>query len=139
MPHRRRRRGRKSKFVTKRGLPFQLMKYAETKFNDLGVVDVAVPSTAVIGGLFQSLTLTETGVGQKQRIGNMIQVTGISGLELHSLVLETKKILLHLFLIWLLQLIQTLTRSGLIRLSTVLSRPEVEMGFLKCVRGSSHT
>ena len=39
MPYKSRRNRRKSKYVTKRGLPFQLMKYAETKYNDLLVTN----------------------------------------------------------------------------------------------------
>ncbi len=77
MPHKRRRRGRKSKFVTKRGLPFQLMKYAETKFTDVGALDITLTNPAVIGPQFLAINALLQGVQQGQRIGNMVQITGV--------------------------------------------------------------
>jgi len=77
MPHRRRRNGRKSKFVTKRGLPFQMMKYVETKFQTLNATDVSCATFPGIGPQFAAVNLIEQGVQQDERIGNMVQLSGI--------------------------------------------------------------
>jgi len=79
MPARRRRNGRKSKFVTKRGLPFQLMKYAETKYNDEGVLDRLLTNPATLGVQFESIVSIGTGNTVNTRVGNIIQVSGFYG------------------------------------------------------------
>ncbi len=90
MPFKRqRKRGRKSKFVTKRGLPFQMMKYVETKFQTITETAVALTSgLPSIGPQFASLTLFNQGVDQFERIGNMVQVTGIYIRMIHSSILD---------------------------------------------------
>ncbi len=76
---RRRRNGRRSKFVTKRGLPFQLMKYAETKYNDHTIFDQNL-LTAVVGtNQLQSLVTIGGGTSVNSRIGHQIQVSGFYG------------------------------------------------------------
>lgn len=76
MPRRRRRNGRKSKFVTKRSLPFQLMKYVEQKFVVLAIADLPLAVPATTANLIH-LTAINQGNDQFTRDGNMIQVTGI--------------------------------------------------------------
>ncbi len=77
MPHRRRRRGRKTKFVTKRGLPFQLMKYVETNFRTFGTgSEFAVKSAGNPGELFIAITDIPVGTERFERIGNMVQARG---------------------------------------------------------------
>ncbi len=76
MPHRRRRK-RKSKFVTKRGLPFQLMKYAESKFLTFSLADFLLTSPATSGLNLRSLVNIREGPGINERIGRQIQLTGI--------------------------------------------------------------
>lgn len=75
MPNRRRRM-KKSKFVTKRGLPFQLMKFAEAKFvlKSLSLTMASPPTFAN-----QTLKLTEiaSGTNQAERVGNEIQLSGV--------------------------------------------------------------
>jgi len=78
MPSRRRRKGRKTKYVTKRGLPFQLMKFAEIKF-----IDTATPSTGLLvpaPSTFATNTFIplaiQRGDGEAERIGNIVQVSG---------------------------------------------------------------
>lgn len=73
---RRRHRGRKSKFVTKRGLPFQLMKFAETKFID-DTADLNIPSPATFLTNVIELTAIGGGTNQSQRAGNAIQMSGL--------------------------------------------------------------
>lgn len=73
----RRRMRKSSKYVTKRSLPFALMKFAEKKFEDttvVGEVFAAVPSFAQ-----NCIILTDIaqGTGQKARIGNEIQMSGV--------------------------------------------------------------
>jgi len=75
MPHRRRRRGRKTKFVTKRGLPFQMMKYVETKFKTISVFNQVLSDTASLNQFF-SLSSIDGGSDQEQRVGNMAQCSG---------------------------------------------------------------
>ena len=75
MPHNRRRKGRKTKFVTKRGFPFQLMKYAEQKFSTIAVFNAVLtrPSDSTNR---KHLTNIRQGTNQGERVGNMIQTTG---------------------------------------------------------------
>ncbi len=88
MPNRRR-HGRKSKFVTKRGLPFQMMKYAEQKFNTITETDVAITSgVPAIGAQFVSLVGLTQGDEQDNRQGNMIQLTGIYIRMIHQSLLD---------------------------------------------------
>jgi len=72
---RRRFKGRKSKFVTKRGLPFALMKFAEAKFSvdndEFNVPDPSVFSTNAVLPLDIA-----RGNGAGQRDGNTVQVSG---------------------------------------------------------------
>jgi len=80
MPFKRRRHnGRKSKFVTKRGLPFQLMKYADTKYNDEAGTDISVLSIPVLGPQLESLVNIGGGTSVNNRTGNAIQVSGFYG------------------------------------------------------------
>lgn len=73
---RRRRNGRKSKYVTKRGLPFQLMKFAETKFIDDTVnLNIATPATFLTNVV--DLTAIGGGSNQSQRDGNSLQMSGL--------------------------------------------------------------
>ena len=74
---RRRRRGRKSKFVTKRGLPFQMMKYQETKFKDKVVIGQILTTLPALPNQLAHLTDISAGDEQDARDGNMIQLTGI--------------------------------------------------------------
>lgn len=76
MPRKRRRNGRKSKFVTKRSLPFQMMKYVEQKFIVLAIADLLLPVPATTANLIHLTAITQ-GNDQFSRDGNMIQVTGI--------------------------------------------------------------
>jgi len=89
MPHRRGRKGRKSKFVTKRGLPFQLMKYAETKFVTLNDTNIMVAAFPGIGTQFQSINLLAAGVEQDDRIGNMVQMSGVFVRLIHESRIDT--------------------------------------------------
>ncbi len=73
----RRKRGRKSKFVTKRGLPFQLMKYAETKYITFGNTDLTLPNPASLFINNIQLANIREGSGLNERIGQQIQLTGI--------------------------------------------------------------
>jgi len=78
MPHKRRRNGRKSKFVTKRGFPFQLMKYAEGKRNTVGFDEFDIPSPAVFATNVVSLVDNIAGGSDNgDREGNIIQVSGV--------------------------------------------------------------
>jgi len=78
MPFKRSRgRGRKSKFVTKRGLPFQMMKYVETKNTVIELLNSLADNPPVLGVNNVSLVNIREGAGQFERIGSMIQVTGI--------------------------------------------------------------
>ncbi len=70
-------RGRKSKFVTKRGLPFQMMKYVETKNTVVELIDSLADNPSVLSVNNISLVNIREGAGQFERIGSMIQVTGI--------------------------------------------------------------
>ena len=75
MPFKSRRMRRKSKFVTKRGLPFQLMKYADIKYNDeLG--DDVVLSNVASGAQITSLVDIGGGTSVNTRTGNTLQVSG---------------------------------------------------------------
>ncbi len=77
MPHRRRRRGRKTKFVTKRSLPFQMMKYVETKFFDNVQQDITAVTPVPVGPQFQAINLMNQGSDTFNREGNMVQQTGL--------------------------------------------------------------
>jgi len=72
-----RRRTRKSKFVTKRGLPFLLTKYSEAKQLNFTYTDLAVPEPAIALSNVIDLTEISQGDSRSERIGNMIQVTGL--------------------------------------------------------------
>lgn len=72
----RRRRARKSKYVTKRGLPFQLMKYNETKYKDIGGSNIVLNTIAPIIQ-HNELTLLTQGNSIDQRIGNVAQASGV--------------------------------------------------------------
>lgn len=86
---RRRRKRRKGKFVTKRGLPFQLMKYVEQKFIRLSIQDLALNVPATSAELIH-LTEIRTGTQQFERVGHMIQVTGVYGKVTFSALSSTK-------------------------------------------------
>lgn len=76
MPFKRRMR-RKSKFVTKRSLPFQLMKFAETKidsFTNTNKILVANPPTFVDN--VELMYSIARGTGADDRIGNIVQASG---------------------------------------------------------------
>ena len=77
MPHKRRRKGRKSKFVTKRGFPFQLMKYAESKQIEFTLTDNLLPNPSMIGLGFRSMVNIREGTDLLERVGREIQITGI--------------------------------------------------------------
>ncbi len=66
-------KGRKSKFVSKRGFPFQLMKFAEAKQAD-------IQQTIILGSVGAITRLNPfaigRGTGATSRIGNIIQVSG---------------------------------------------------------------
>ncbi len=79
MPFKRRRNGRKSKYVTKRGLPFQLMKYAETKYNDEVTFNLVLSDTAGPGPQLESIVNIDQNTGKTGRIGEIIQVSGFYG------------------------------------------------------------
>ncbi len=66
-------RKRKTKFVTKRALPFLLMKNAEPKFHE---IDSTVTLTAA-SSFTLDLTFIIQGDGQDERIGQSIQATGV--------------------------------------------------------------
>ncbi len=70
---RRFRRKRKTKFVTKRALPFLLMKQAEPKFQEQDATVLVTPGAP----LTLDLTFISQGDGQGQRIGHSIQATGV--------------------------------------------------------------
>jgi len=77
MPFKRNRNGgRKSKYVTKRGLPFQMMKYAETKYHtlDQGPLTLPVPPS---GTNVIRLDDIRRGAAENERVGNEVQVTGV--------------------------------------------------------------
>jgi len=76
MPSRSRRNRvrRKSKYVTKRGLPFQLMKHAEIKHLTAFASDSTITSSNPIQ---TELTAVGDGVLDTERIGQEIQVTGV--------------------------------------------------------------
>lgn len=76
MPHRRRRMKRKTKFVTKRGLPFQLMKYVETKYDVEAQNNLLLENPSVSANR-SHLTNIRQGIGEVERIGNMVQITGV--------------------------------------------------------------
>jgi len=77
MPHKRRHRGkRKSKFVTRRALPFLMMKQAEAKRNTLTFLDNVLASSINIE---QDFSIIGQGTGANQRVGNEIQATGFVG------------------------------------------------------------
>jgi len=77
MPSRRsRKHGRKTKFVTKRGLPFQLMKFAESKFHDKTATNFLLLSPAdYINNVFVATDISR-GTGSTSRVGNIVQVSG---------------------------------------------------------------
>ncbi len=78
MPARRRHNGgRKSKFVTKRGLPFQMMKYVETKNRLLSALNRNADNPSISGLNNLSLVDIREGSADNERIGSLIQVTGI--------------------------------------------------------------
>ncbi len=70
------RRKRKSKFVTRRALPFLLMKTAEAKFRDViaATVPLDIFDTSPV-----DINLTEIaqGITRDTRIGQSIQITGV--------------------------------------------------------------
>jgi len=77
MPSRNRRNNRrKSKYVTKRGLPFQLMKYAETKYHDVIFTDQMIVSPPD-GTSIKDLTSIANGTSTITRIGSDIQISGV--------------------------------------------------------------
>lgn len=73
---RRRKMPGRSKFVTKRSLPFLLSKISEAKQININFTNVLVKSPAVAATNQKSLTLIDQGDGKANREGNMIQVTG---------------------------------------------------------------
>jgi len=76
MPFRRRRMKRKTgKFVTKRGLPFQLMKYADTKRKDFTGAKT-LPLIPTLAANAQSIHELVAGTNFNERIGTTIQVSG---------------------------------------------------------------
>lgn len=79
MPRRTRRR-RKSKYVTRRALPFLLARKAEKKYEDKSFDDELVASLPIE----HDMTTIPTGTGVNERVGNVIQVTGIFGKFLFS-------------------------------------------------------
>lgn len=74
---RRMRRGRKSKFVTKRSLPFQMMKYAETKLKQQNLVDFTPFSDPTVTADRFELTNIDVGDRDDERIGNEIQLRSV--------------------------------------------------------------
>lgn len=78
MPNKRRRNGRKSKFVTKRGFPFQLMKYAEGKRNTVGFAGFAIPDPPLFStNVVNLVDNIASGPDNGDRVGNTIQVSGV--------------------------------------------------------------
>jgi len=75
MPHRRRRR-KKTKFVTRRALPFLLMKNAEPKFREVTSMGLR-EDVNTANFINYELSAVTQGVTQNTRIGNMIQITGV--------------------------------------------------------------
>ncbi len=75
MPRRMRRR--KTKYVTKRSLPFQLMKYAETKERVLNFVNIVLPLPATLSSNVFELTEVSQGTGINERIGDELQTRSI--------------------------------------------------------------
>ncbi len=69
-----RQRKRKSKYLTKRGLPFALMKQVETKSNSVEDADVSM-----VSGLPIDINLTQIAGGDtvNQRVGNEIKVSSV--------------------------------------------------------------
>ncbi len=110
---RRRRSGRKSKFVTKRGLPFQLMKYQETKFESFFetaiTLQTAIPATQVIdmSSIFQN-------VQANGRVGNQINVSGFYCTVIHEAALTGQ-----------MQWIRVVVVTP--RITTFLGKPIVDM------------
>jgi len=76
MPSRHRRRGRKTKFVTKRGLPFQLMKYAEAKFKDQAI-NVNILAPAIFSTNVVTISDVAQGNEQNARDGDHINISGV--------------------------------------------------------------
>ncbi len=76
MPSKSRRNRRKSKYVTKRGLPFQLMKYAETKYIVFADSDVSLPNPSSTLSNINLVNIRE-GTGLNERVGQQIQITGV--------------------------------------------------------------
>lgn len=76
MPRFRRRRKRKSKFVTRRALPFLLMKTAEAHRKTLSIIDNVIANSIDIEF---DMSVISQGDGVAQRNGNEIQATGFVG------------------------------------------------------------
>ena len=73
---RRRSKRRKSKFVTRRALPFLLMKTAESKRKTLSIIDNVIANSIDIEF---DISVIAQGDAVDQRIGNEIQATGFVG------------------------------------------------------------
>ncbi len=76
MPRRTRMRKRKSKFVTRRALPFLLMKTAEAKRQGDEVQDAILSASSSVEF---DLSLIDQGDSVGQRTGNSVQATGFIG------------------------------------------------------------
>ncbi len=76
MPKRRMSRKRKSKFVTRRALPFLLMRTAEAKRQGDDVLDAILD---VLNPVDFDLSILASGTTVGQRVGNSVQVTGFIG------------------------------------------------------------
>ncbi len=92
MPFKRRRNGRKSKskYVTKRGLPFQLMKYAETKYNDNNTFNQTLLSDPTSSVQLTSMVGIGGGTSVNSRVGNSIQVSGFYGRVIYDAAITTE-------------------------------------------------
>ncbi len=72
----RRRRKKKSKFVTRRALPFLLMKQAEAKRKSLSILDAVI---SVSTSVELDMSVISRGDATGERIGNEVQITGFIG------------------------------------------------------------
>lgn len=73
----RRSRKRKSKYVTKRGLPYQLQKHAEKKFFEHEFASAVFSNPPSYSTSVFEMTQISQGTGNKARIGNEVQMTGL--------------------------------------------------------------
>lgn len=71
-----RKRRRSSKFVTKRSLPFQLMKFAETKRSTDQVTTLSLVQPATFANSTLILHDITQGIDQSKRIGEEVQASG---------------------------------------------------------------